>query len=332
MKKYIILMLSVLVSSAFAQKKDSKTVYKPGKNIISFDSGGIKIIGHLYIPKNFDASKKYTAVIFDGPMTGLKDQVVGLYANEISNSNILSLVYDHSYYGESEGMPRQLENPEKKVADNKNALTYLLSIPFVDKNKTVGIGICAGAGIMSKTVSIDNRYRAYIGVARYYNDSTGVSKKTYAIEQIKKGNEAKEKFLASNEVDYIPAVWSDYSEKKAAMSGWEPTNEPFSYYGTKRGYSPFYVNRVAVESFIYLMNFDVMRSAEKIKTPVLIIHGKTDLYCTPKNAQKFYDTLNTKKELFWIETTNHIDLYDEPKYTTQAIDKIISWLEINNFK
>lgn len=304
--------------------------FQPGKNRITFKSGGLALAGHLYLPSGFDKNKKYPAVIFDGPQTGLKDQVAGLYAQKIAEAGYITLAYDHRFYGESEGMPRQFEAPSKKVEDNNSAMDYITSLAFVDKDKVGGIGICAGGGLMAKTVAENNRYKIFIGIAAYYNDSTKYTNWFGGADGLKKmianAATARKKFETTGEVDYMPAVWSDASERKAAMSGMEATNEPFAYYGTKRGYSPYYINRMAVQSYEDMLQFDVMASAPLIIAPSLIIHGKTDLYCSPSGAEKFYGQLTGTKDFFWIETTNHIDLYDQEQYVSQAVNKAVSWL------
>jgi uncharacterized protein len=324
-KQVSLLALLFIISNAYAQKNETKFV--AGKNKIIFLSKGTKIVGDLYLPANYDANKKYPAVIFDGPASGLKDQVVGVYAKKIAENGFVTLAYDHRFYGESEGVPRQFEAPSKKVEDNKSAMDYVSSLAFVDNKNIAGIGICAGGGIMFKSVAEDKRFKTYIGIAGYYNDTSSFIGNTYISTKIEEGRKARLLFEKTGEVTYLPAVWSDPNEKKAAMSGNEPINEPFAYYGTKRGYSPYYINRMAIQSFEDMLKFDVIAKAPSIKVPSLVIHGTNDLYCPVSGAQKFYDNLTVKKELYWIETTNHIDLYDQDVYVNNAITKTVDWLK-----
>jgi fermentation-respiration switch protein FrsA (DUF1100 family) len=57
----------------------------------------------------------------------------------------------------------------------------------------------------------------------------------------------------------------------------------------------------------------------------LIVHGRKDKYCLPKFAQQVYDEAGEPKEILWLDTTNHIDLYDNEKYVGPAINKIVEW-------
>jgi uncharacterized protein len=327
--KSINLLLLLLLVGVMQAQTNATIKLATGKNKVSFMSQGVKVIGDLFLPSNFDPSKKYAAILFDGPSSGLKDQVVGVYAQKMSDSGFVSLAYDHRFYGESDGLPRQFEAPSKKMEDNKSAMDYLSHLSFIDKNKIAGIGICSGGGIMSKSVAEDSRFKTYIGIAGYYNDTAAFKGNAYISSKIVEGKAARLKFETSGEVEYIPAIWSDPNEKKAIMSGNEPSNEPFAYYGTKRGYSPYYINRMAIQSYEDMLRFDVLSKASKIIVPSLVIHGTTDLYCSVSGAQKFYDQLTAPKELFWITTTNHIDLYDQAIYVNKAIVKSVAWLKAN---
>ena len=60
---------------------------------------------------------------------------------------------------------------------------------------------------------------------------------------------------------------------------------------------------------------------------MLIIHGTRDLALLPEYAQQVYDTAIGPKELVWIETHNHIELYDQDPYVSQACAQIVAWLD-----
>ena len=103
-------------------------------------------------------------------------------------------------------------------------------------------------------------------------------------------------------------------------------DEPFEYYGTSRAWSPGWVNRYTTESIENLMSYNAIPYASHVSpTPLLIVHGKNDKYCLPKFAQEVYDLADEPKEILWLDTSNHIDLYDNEKYVGPAISKIVEW-------
>ena len=61
--------------------------------------------------------------------------------------------------------------------------------------------------------------------------------------------------------------------------------------------------------------------------PLLIIHGTKDLFLLPEYAQQAYDAAVGPKELIWIETHNHIELYDQNPYVSIAAAQAIAWLD-----
>ncbi|HZA63999.1 MAG TPA: alpha/beta hydrolase, partial [Nitrososphaeraceae archaeon] len=103
-------------------------------------------------------------------------------------------------------------------------------------------------------------------------------------------------------------------------------DEPFEYYGTSRAWSPGWVNRYTTESIENLISYNAIPYAPHVSpTPLLIVHGKNDKYCLPKFAQEVYDLADEPKEILWLDTSNHIDLYDNEKYVGPAISKIVEW-------
>jgi hypothetical protein len=62
-------------------------------------------------------------------------------------------------------------------------------------------------------------------------------------------------------------------------------------------------------------------------TPLLIVHGTGDRVLLPEYAQATYDAALGIKELVWIETHNHIELYDQQPYVGEAVAHTLRWLD-----
>lgn len=56
-----------------------ETHYSEGKKV-SFKKFDLKIAGLLFLPDNFDRSKKYPAIVVTHPGGGVKEQCSSLYA------------------------------------------------------------------------------------------------------------------------------------------------------------------------------------------------------------------------------------------------------------
>lgn len=121
--------------------------------------------------------------------------------------------------------------------------------------------------------------------------------------------------------DELPAVAPDGGT--AAMSG----DEPYAYYGTARSAAKTWENRVTYGSLHSLMTLDALGAAPLLsKTPLLVVHGRTDAYCSPERAETLYEQATGPKELLWLDAALHIDLYDVEPYVTQAADATADFL------
>jgi hypothetical protein len=60
------------------------------------------------------------------------------YARKLAEQGFAAFTFDFRSFGESSGQPRQYESPSRKIKDIRNALTYLASLPMVDKDRMSG--------------------------------------------------------------------------------------------------------------------------------------------------------------------------------------------------
>jgi fermentation-respiration switch protein FrsA (DUF1100 family) len=290
---------------------------------VEFLSEGHKIVGNLFRPDNFKEGDALPAVVMAGPMTGVKEQVAGLWAERLAKAGFITLAFDHRNFGESEGIPRQHEDPAKKIEDLKNAISFLASLPEVDASKIAACGISMGGGYVLQLAAWDRRIKAASIVASGLNlgdTFLEMMGKEALIKRLEELNASRQKHYDTCEVQYIPAVAT--GGKPAAMTG----DEPFEYYGTSRSWSAGWVNRYTTESIENLMSFNAVPYAHHVSpTPLLIIHGKNDKYCPPKFAQEVFDKAREPKVIMWVDAPNHIDLYDVEKYLEPAVNKTVEW-------
>ena len=294
------------------------------KEKVHFQSEGLKVVGTLFRPQNSKEEEvSLPAILVASAMTGVKEQVAGQYAERIAKDGYVTLALDHRHFGESEGEPRQHEDPAKKLEDFKNAISFISSLKGIDRERIGACGISMGGGYMLQLAAFDRRIKSVSIVASGLNLADMLLEilgKEGFVNFLKEFNNARKRHYDTGEVQYIPAVATD--NKPAAMIG----DEPFEYYGTSRAWSPGWVNRYTTESIENLISYNAIPYACHVSpTPLLIVHGKNDKYCLPKFAQEVYDLADEPKEILWLDTSNHIDLYDNEKYVGPAISKIVEW-------
>lgn len=285
------------------------------KEKIQFISEGLVIVGNLYKPKDFDPTRTYGAVITGGSLTSVKEQMAGAYAEKMAERGLVALAFDYRNFGESEGMPRQYEDPKLKLEDMQAATAYLLSLPFV---KSIGaLGICTSAGNVAYLAANDKRISAMGTVAAWLPDNTilpllyGSQEKVQALRR--EGADAKKRFAATGENRIILAYHN--TDNTASHIG------PMEYYmdKTRGGGVAEWKNEFAVMSWEPWLDFDPMSKASKITAPVMMVHS--DGCALPDNAKKFYEELPGEKELVWGDGY-HFDYYDQPKQMNLAADKV----------
>jgi uncharacterized protein len=189
---------------------------------------------------------------------------------------------------------------------------------LTEHSDSIGVvGICLGGGYAVRAAAADPRVAAVAGIAGAYNSPAWFAGRM--------GIETYRAALASfieRYDEYLPAVAPNNGE--AAMAG----DEPYSYYGTMRGASAHWRNEVTRGSLHSLMTFDALSAADLLTaTPLLVVHGTKDDYCSPDLARMLHERAQGPKEIAWLDTTNHIDLYDTEPFVTQAADLTAAFLK-----
>lgn len=171
LKASLISLSMLFASSSFANDVGAATVASGvnvvGSRKVTFNNGAIKMAGNLYLPTNYDSTKKYPAIVVAHPWAGVKEQTFGLYAQQLARKGFITLAFDASHYGKSGGEPRDLESPADRVQDIRSAVGYLASLPQVDANRIGALGVCAGGGYTLNEAQTDLRVKAVAGVVAY---------------------------------------------------------------------------------------------------------------------------------------------------------------------
>jgi fermentation-respiration switch protein FrsA (DUF1100 family) len=275
-----------------------------------FSVDGTPLVGTLYLPPV--GTEPIARAVLTGPLTSVKEQSAGIYASALASRGYEALAFDHRYFGESGGEPRQFENPFAKVEDLRAAAKALGerggSLPII------GVGICVGAGYMSRAVAEDSRFTGFAGIAGVYGAAAPDAEKSPAV---RRGKAAEERFKATGQSETIPAVGPAGGD--IAM----PLREAYEYYGTPRGAVPNYTNRYAVQSFAYTGLFDSQGAAPLIEVPVIVVHSDNAL--APALARSFVAELTAPHEVLWLESQGQIDFYDDPRLINTASDALVSF-------
>lgn len=314
-----------------ADKKEERGDDKVTMKTITFKNGEWDMAGNVFYPENFDKKQKYPAIVFTHPGGGVKEQTAGLYAKRMAEKGFVTLAFDASHQGSSEGEPRYLENPTERVGDIFAAVDYLTTLKYVDKEKIGAAGICAGGGYTIAASTLDHRIKAVAGISTYDfgsafrdgfpNEGTGNPEDQLAT--LKSASDART--IMANGGEPVYGTYVPNSEDELTDDMPTTAKEAYDYYRTDRASHPNAPNKMLATSALYLMNFDPYANIDKLLTqPLMLITG--DISESRYYSERAYEkAASSDKELVIVEGATHVDMYDVPQYVNQAVDKMTTF-------
>ena len=176
------LALAMMLGQAYAQTKSKKETDmkrqekehytftlsdKVTRQKVTFKNRyGITLTGDLYLPKN-RGNESLAALAISGPFGTVKEQLSGLYAQQMAERGFAALAFDPSYTGESGGEPRNIASPDINTEDFSAAIDYLGLQQYVNRNRIGVIVICGFAGFSLNAAAVDKRIKAVATTSMY---------------------------------------------------------------------------------------------------------------------------------------------------------------------
>lgn len=276
----------------------------------------MKVAGNLFVPKAMKAGEKYPALIVGHPMGAVKEQSANLYATKMAERGFVTLSIDLSFWGESEGQPRNAVLPEVYAEDFSAAVDFLGTRPFVNREHIGAIGICGSGSFAISAAKIDPRLKAIATVSMYNmgNASRHGLKHALSLEQRKQLQaEAAEQRYAEflgEEIKYTGGTPHEVTAESDPIA-----REFYEFYRTSRGEftpkgaSPQTTTHPTLSSNVKFMNFYPFADIETISPrPLLFITGEQAH--SREFSEDAYRLAAEPKELFIVPGAGHVDLYD----------------------
>ncbi|MES2411628.1 MAG: alpha/beta hydrolase, partial [Bacteroidota bacterium] len=234
---------------------------------------------------------------------------------------------DASHQGESEGLPRFLENPTERVEDIKSAVDYVSTLRFVNAEKIGLIGICAGGGYSVNAAQTEKRIKAIAvaspvstGNKKGWDGKTPISESLATLQAVAKQRTAEANGAQPIYINYVP-------EKPDATT---PNDlvEAHDYYRTPRAQHPNSTNLLLFTSLDKMLAFEAFANIESFLTqPILVIVGSKA--GSRWQGEEIYKKAKSQKELMVIHGATHMDLYDIPKYVNQVASNMTTFFGKN---
>ena len=285
------------------------------------------------MPKDMKAGEKYPAIIVGHPMGAVKEQSANLYATKLAERGFVTLSLDLSFWGESEGEPRNAVLPDVYSEDFSAAMDFLGTRPFINRERIGVIGICGSGSFAISAAKIDPRLKAVATISMYDMGAANRNglKNALTLEQRKQiiAEAAEQRYVEflDGEVKYTSGTVHELTENSSPIE-----REFYEYYRTPRGEvtpegaTPLTTTHPTLTSNVKFMNFYPFNDMESISPrPMLFVAGENAH--SREFSEDAYKRAAEPKELYIVPGAGHVDLYDRTSLI--PFDKLDSFFKEN---
>jgi hypothetical protein len=307
-------------ASAAGVPDGASNFYKSGKvtmQKVAFKSQySMKVVGNLFVPKGLKQNTRNPAIVVGHPMGAVKEQSANLYATRMAEEGFVTLSLDLSFWGESEGQPRNAVSPDIYAEDFSAAVDYLGTRPFVDRDRIGVIGICGSGSFAISAAKIDPRIKAIATVSMFDMGAASRNgvKQSQTLEQRKKVLEevAEQRYaeFTGGKTKYTSGTVHELTADTPPIQ-----REFYDFYRTPRGEftpkgtSPELTTHPTLTSNVKFMNFYPFNDIETI-SPRALLFITGDKAGSREFSEDAYKRAAEPKELFVVRDAGHVDLYD----------------------
>lgn len=276
----------------------------------------LNVVGNLFVPKGLANAARSPAIIVGHPMGAVKEQGSNLYAQKLAEQGFVTLSLDLSFWGESEGSPRNAVLPDVYAEDFSAAVDYLGTRPFIDRQRIGVLGICGSGSFVISAAKIDPRMKAIATVSMYDMGAANRNglKHSQTLEQRKQviAAAAEQRYLefTGGKTEYTGGTVQELNADTHPIQ-----REFFDFYRTPRGEftpassTPQQTTRPTLSSNTKFMNFYPFVDIESISPrPMLFVTGANAH--SREFSEEAMRLAGEPKELVIVPNAGHVDLYD----------------------
>jgi uncharacterized protein len=288
---------------------------------------GMNVAGNLFVPNDLDRNAKNAAMVVGHPMGAVKEQSANLYATKMAEQGFVTMSLDLSFWGESDGQPRNAVAPDIYAEDFSAAVDFLRTQSFVDKERIGAIGVCGSGSFVISAAKIDPRIKAVATVSMYDMGAANRDglRHSVTVEQRKnilaQAAQQRDVEFAGGEPEYTSGTPEELNDQSTAID-----REFYDFYRTSRGHSPNTTTHPTLSSNVKFMNFYPFTDIETISPrPMLFIAGEQAH--SREFSDEAYRLAAEPKELVIIPGAGHVDLYD--RVNLIPFDKLTTFFQNN---
>jgi uncharacterized protein len=271
---------------------------------------GMNVSGNLFVPNDIDRNTTNPAIVVGHPMGAVKEQSANLYATKMAERGFVTMSLDLSFWGASDGQPRNAVSPDLYAEDFSAAVDYLRTQSFVDKERIGALGICGSGSFVISAAKIDPRIKSVATVSMYdmgaanrdgLRNGVTLEQRRQILQQAADQRDAE---FGGGETKFTGGTPEELTDQSSAID-----REFYDFYRTSRGNSPDTTTHPTMTSNVKFMNFYPFNDIETISPrPMLFIAGQNAH--SLEFSEDAYALAAEPKELVIIPGAGHVDLYD----------------------
>lgn len=285
------------------------------------------IAADIHFPPDFDAAKKYPAIVSAHPIGSCKEQTSGnVYGAALAKEGFVVVAFDRSFQGGSGGEPRRIEDPAHSVEDFSHVVDYLTTLPYIDEERIGALGICGGGGYAINAAMTERRFKAVASITgvnygRLSREGFTGYDPIGAMEAMAKQRTAEMRGEAPRVDVFLPA-----SVEAANQAGIADIDvlEATDYYRARcvqpnGAVSALFSHRAAS------VGWDAFHLAEVLLTqPLMVVIGdKPGGFGAYRDGMEIHGRAASKdKHLVLLPGVSHYELYDQPEATGKALAQL----------
>ncbi len=305
------------ISSA---QTDADNFYKSDKvNVekVSFPNlYKMKVGVNLFLPRDMKPGEKRSAVIVGHPMGAVKEQSADLYATKLAEQGFVTLSIDLSFWGDSDGEPRNAVLPDVYAEDFSAAVDFLGTREFVDRERIGAVGICGSGSFAISAAKIDPRLKAIATVSMY---DMGTAKRN-GLKNAVTPEQRKQALIEAAEQRYVEFLGGETRYTGGTVHELTEQSTPierefYEFYRTPRGEytprgaTPRTTTHPTLTSEVKFMNFYPFDDIETISPRALLFIAGENAH-SREFSEDACRRAAEPKELYIVPGAGHVDLYD----------------------
>ena len=271
---------------------------------------GMNVAGNMFVPNDIDRNTTNPAIVVGHPMGAVKEQSANLYATKMAERGFVTMSLDLSFWGSSDGEPRNAVSPDIYAEEVSAAVDYLRTQPFVDRERIGALGICGSGSFVISAAKIDPRIKSVATVSMYDMGAANRDglRNGMTLDQrrqvLQRAAEQRDVEFGGGDTAYIGGTPEELTDESTAVD-----REFYDFYRTSRGNSPDTTTQPTMTSNVKFMNFYPFNDIETISPrPMLFIAGQSAH--SREFSEDAYALAAEPKELVVIPGAGHVDLYD----------------------